>query len=128
MPKEFRLVHHRARPAYAGESLLDTADLAQAVGLHPELVQRLYSLGALEAVVDSRSQPLFSPVTALRLRRIVRLRQDLGISWRDLGLVADLLERIGALDAQIRELEARLVQDPAREGLKPVREAGEERR
>lgn len=105
MPTEFRLVRYNARPTNAGEGLLDTTDLARAAGMHPDLVRRIYCLGALEATSEWSGEPLFPPATVLRLRRMARLRRDLGVTWQDLGLVSDLLERIFILEARVRELE-----------------------
>ncbi len=107
MPGGFRLARYNPRLAFAGEGLLDTAELAQAAGLHPDLVRRLYCLGALDSAAEWRGQPLFAPSAVLRLRRMARIRQDLGLSWPSLGLVMDLLERIGDLEARLRASEVR---------------------
>ncbi len=71
-------------------------------------MRRLYCLGVLDSIGEWHGEPLFMPVAVLRLRRMLRLRQDLAISWNGLGLIMDLLERIDSLNARVRELEARI--------------------
>lgn len=107
MPTRFRLARYNARLAQAEDGLIDIVDLAQTTGIHPDLVRRLYGLGLLESATEWHGEPLFEPGTVLRLRRMARLRQDLGISWHGLALAADLLERIDSLEARVRELKAR---------------------
>jgi MerR family transcriptional regulator, heat shock protein HspR len=39
------------------------------------------------------------------LRKILRLRNELGINWAGIGVILDLLSRIEQLEARIRDLE-----------------------
>jgi hypothetical protein len=66
-------------------------------GLHPDLVRRLVSLGALEPS-GSRERPLFRRDSAARLARIQRLRVDLGLNYAGALLAVDLIARIDALE------------------------------
>jgi hypothetical protein len=67
--------------------------LAHEAGLHPDLVRRLLSLGAVEPdAIDA----------AGRLARIIRLRHDLGLNYAGAILACDLLARIERLEARAR--------------------------
>jgi chaperone modulatory protein CbpM len=68
-----------------------TASLARQSGLHPELVRRLVSLGAVEPG---------DPGAAARLALVVRLRRDLGLNYAGAILVAELLARIELLEGR----------------------------
>ncbi len=102
MSTQFVLTCYEVRKNAREEGLLDHEALAHATGLHPDLVQRLFCIGLLEPVAESGGKPLYSEETILRLRRMLRLRRDLGLSWHSLGLVMDLLERVEALEAQLK--------------------------
>ena len=112
MPTQFLLTRYDIRVAHARHGLLDEEDLARATGLHPDLVRRLYSIGLIEAADTWQDRPLFAPAMLARLRRMLRLRRDLGLSWHGLGMVAELLERIDTLEAHVRRLEAGLNAPP----------------
>jgi hypothetical protein len=73
-----------------------TAILARASGLHPALVKRLVSLGAVD-----QEEPLSNDEAAARLTRCVRLRGDLGVNWAGAILACQLLARIDELEARL---------------------------
>lgn len=79
---------------------LTLEQLAALSGASRRVVERLVSLELIERVwVDG--QPLF-PVEQLSLvRRILRLRFDLGVSWSSMDLVLHLLERLERLERQM---------------------------
>jgi hypothetical protein len=81
-----------------GTPLVALESLAREAGLHPELVRRLISLGALEPTGGTTRAPLFPPDSAARLARIARLRRDLGLNYAGAVLACDLLARIDALE------------------------------
>ncbi len=80
-------------PTHGDIVLVDTVALARKAGLHPELVRRLVSLGAVDPA-DWRAPA--------RLSRITRLRRDLGSTTPGRFWPAELLERIEKLEAQRR--------------------------
>jgi len=47
---------------------------------------------------------LFTPEVVGVIGKAVRLRYQLGINWAGVGLVLDLLERIGQLESEIERL------------------------
>jgi hypothetical protein len=108
MPTQFHLTRSEVQIVQADERLLDGKALANATGLPPKLIRQLTSLGVVEAAAETPEGPVFTPAMVLRLRRIVRLRRDLSLSWHALGLVAELLERIEGLEAQLRQQGAHL--------------------
>lgn len=86
------------RTAPDGAPLVALEVLAREAGLHPELVQRLVALGALEPRGGTTRAPLFPRDAAARLARMARLRRDLGLNYAGAMLVCDLLARIEALE------------------------------
>jgi hypothetical protein len=74
-----------------------TASLARDSGLHPDLVERLVRLGALD-----EEPPLANAEAAARLARCERLRRDLGLNYAGAILACRLLARIDELEAQVR--------------------------
>lgn len=80
---------------------LSIEELAMAVGVEPVLVVTLVQAGLLGERADQRR---FPPESARRVRRILRLRADLGVSLTGSAIIADLLERIDRLEAELARL------------------------
>jgi hypothetical protein len=59
-------------------------------------------LGLLDCTSDANGQLWFAPSTMATLARIQRLRSELSLNYAAIGLVLDLLDRIDALEAQVR--------------------------
>ncbi len=93
-----------------GAPLVALEVLAREAGLHPDLVQRLIALGALEPRGGTPRTPLFPRDAAARLARIARLRRDLGLNYAGAMLACDLIARIDALQDRL----ARFEPDPRR--------------
>jgi hypothetical protein len=72
--------------------LTDAAALARHTGLHPELVQRLIRIGAVDPLAGD---------AVPRLARLVRLRRDLGLNYAGAVLACDLIARIEELEARL---------------------------
>ena len=81
---------------------LDLEEFAAAAGMHPELVRRLVALGVLDAAYDPSGRYWFAPAELAEVGRIQRLRAGLALNYAAVGLVADLLDRIAALEAAQR--------------------------
>ena len=79
---------------------LDT--VAERSGLHPALIRQLVALGLLDCTSDANGQLWFSPSTMATLARIQRLRSELSLYYAAIQLVLGLLDRIAALEAQVR--------------------------
>jgi chaperone modulatory protein CbpM len=89
-------------PALARMPRLALDEFARASGLHPELVRRLVALGLLEPVRDSGGRLWFPQSQVAAAARLQRLRTGLALNYAALGLVVDLLDRIAALEAELR--------------------------
>jgi len=84
------------------EIQLSLRDLATACGLSAVRVKRLVALGLVEP--DSEAPDRFSTATAARLRRMLRLRADLGVNLAGAAIIVDLVERLERLDAELSRL------------------------
>jgi DNA-binding transcriptional MerR regulator len=88
------------------KSLISLEEVARRCELHPDLVDQFRALGLIDPIHEAAEGGwLFSPDILMRIRKIIRLRRDLGLNLLAVGVVLDLLERIEVLEARIRELE-----------------------
>ncbi|MBI3800520.1 MAG: hypothetical protein HY268_26530 [Deltaproteobacteria bacterium] len=78
-------------------------EVTRLAGIHPGLGERLMALGLIDPV-ETTPEPLFEVATILRIRRILRLHQDLGVNWVGIGVVLDLLTKIEELEREIERL------------------------
>jgi chaperone modulatory protein CbpM len=91
-----------ARYPLARPPRLSLDGFAGSAGLHPELVRRLVKLGLLHATRDSADELWFTRAELVTVARIQRLRTGLSLNYAALGLVLDLLDRIDALERELR--------------------------
>lgn len=82
------------------QRLLTLDQVAERCGLHPVLVERLVTLGIIEPV--GNAPPLYTPETVVNLRRVMRLRRDLGVNYSAAALILDLLHRIDELESRLQ--------------------------
>ena len=82
--------------------LLDLESLARTAGVHPLHLRRLVALGLVQPAAARDGELWFAPSQVLELARIQRLRAGLGINYAALGLVLDLLDRVAALESEVR--------------------------
>jgi chaperone modulatory protein CbpM len=75
---------------------------ALATGTHPDIVCRLVTLGVIDAGRGPAGEMWFAPSQVAVLARAQRLRAGFALNYAALGLVADLLERIAALESALR--------------------------
>jgi hypothetical protein len=83
--------------------------VAEAVGARATLVVRLARSGLLETVKGEAGEQLLPRRAVLRLRRMQRLRRDLGVNVAGASVIIDLVERILRLDRELGELRRRAV-------------------
>jgi hypothetical protein len=81
----------------------DLEGFSRRCGLHPELVQRLVSLGLLDPNVDARGEMRFGMDQVAAVARLQRLRAGLSVNYAALGFVAQLLDRINELERALRQ-------------------------
>ena len=91
-----------ARVPVPAEVHLSLRDLAVASGMRATRLDRLIRLGLLEPEPDNSDR--FSSATAARLRRMLRLRADLGVNFTGAAIIVDLMERLEGLDAELARL------------------------
>jgi len=82
-------------------------EVAHRTGLHPDLIERFISLGLIEFTGNTDDgEPIFDSEVIPVLKRILRLRNELGVNYAGIGVILELMSRLEALEARIRELEA----------------------
>jgi MerR family transcriptional regulator/heat shock protein HspR len=85
-------------------SLVSVEQLAKAASLRPESVREFVAVGLIEPSCQTGSGPLFPRSSLERLRRILRLRRDLGINLAGIAAVLDMRERIESLQKEVQRL------------------------
>jgi chaperone modulatory protein CbpM len=90
------------------EHAVTLSELAQLTGLSPPMLEELVSLGAIEPIDPASPEPRFGAAALSAARHARRLREDFELDAQALPLVLGLLERIDALELQLRALRARL--------------------
>lgn len=81
---------------------LSTRQAAARCQVHPELIDRFVRLGLCDPLAwdDAGQEWLFAPEIVPLVRRILRLRRDLGINYAGIGVVLELLARIERLERE----------------------------
>jgi len=82
---------------------LSLEEVAARCGLHPVLVENFVHLGLIEPLEGLKTR--FPADAALRLKRALRLRRDLGLSYNGAALVMELLDRIEVLERRLDHCE-----------------------
>ena len=90
------------RPESRVQAILSAAELASAADLPLERIAALVDFGIVEPASPDGST--FTAATAYRLRRMVRLHADLGVSFVGAAIIVDLLERIDRLEKAPRSV------------------------
>ena len=96
------MTHPLARTPGPAIGRLSLTMFSHAGGVHPELVQRLVALGILDPERDAAGHLWFGRDELVALARVRRLRAGLGVNYAALGLVLDLLDRVAALERELR--------------------------
>nr|WP_238589794.1 chaperone modulator CbpM [Pseudonocardia sp. AL041005-10] len=81
---------------------LSQAEFARRSGVHPEHLHRLFALGLLRATPDTDGRLCVPAGELTAVRRIERLRSGLPVNYAALGLIVELLDRIGRLETALR--------------------------
>ena len=84
------------------ENYLTIHELAFMTGTRKRVIERLVSLELIQPAKE-KPQPCFSPEILPRLRRLMRLHDQLGISWTSMELVLELMERVDYLETRLRQ-------------------------
>lgn len=87
------------------DELIRLETVADATGASVSLVARLVRAGLLEAVSENESDIVLLPRRAvLRLRKMQRLRRDLGVNFAGASIILDLVERVESLNRTLGEM------------------------
>jgi hypothetical protein len=82
--------------------------VAATVGTKRTLVARLAKQGLIETVDSGTDEPLLPRRTVVQLRRMQRLRRDLGVNFAGAAVILDLVGRIEQLNRELAEMHRRL--------------------
>ncbi len=95
-------------PNYLG--YLTVEQVASMSGIHPEIVERFVRLGLIDPVTRDPTTKdwLFEAEVIPIVKKIIRLRNDLGINYAGIGVVLDLLDKLEELERRITSLEIQI--------------------
>ncbi len=79
--------------------------VCETVGARRSLVARLAHQGLLETLESEAGQPLLSRRAIVQLRRMQRLRRDLGVNFTGAAIILDLVQRIEDLNRRLSSLD-----------------------
>jgi MerR-like DNA binding protein len=82
--------------------------VAATVGAKRTLVARLAKQGLIETVDSGTDEPLLPRRAVVQLRRMQRLRRDLGVNFAGAAVILDLVGRIEQLNRELAEMHQRL--------------------
>ena len=88
-------------------AFLSLEDLASASDLHPGLVEQFVEYGLLEPSAGAGPGSLFPASAVERLRRIVRLKCDLGVNLAGIAVILEMRERLVGLQEDLARLQGR---------------------
>lgn len=88
--------------------VISLAELARICALSPAELDELVDYGALVPVQEARQERLFSAECVMPLRTAGKLRQDFDLDLFTVGLLLGYLNRIEALERQVRTLKVHL--------------------
>ncbi len=78
--------------------------VAQTVGARRSLVVRLARQGLIDSVECGEDEPLVPRRVVVQLRRMQRLRRDLGVNFAGAAVILDLVGRIEQLNRELAEM------------------------
>ena len=82
--------------------------IAETVGARRSLVVRLAEQGLIETVESETDEPLIPRRVVVKLRRMQRLRRDLGVNFAGAAVILDLVRRIEQLNRELAEIHRRM--------------------
>jgi DNA-binding transcriptional MerR regulator len=91
-----------AEPEPRSRTLLSAAELVAITGITPVMLGRLVRLGLVEPSAPGGTE--FAAACAPRLKRMLRLRVELGVNLAGASVIVDLLERLAGLETELSHL------------------------
>jgi len=89
------------------DELLTVDAVAETVGARRSLVVRLAQQGLIETVDSGADELLVPRYVVIQLRRMQRLRRDLGVNFAGAAVILDLVGRIEELNQELAEMHRR---------------------
>jgi DNA-binding transcriptional MerR regulator len=83
---------------------LSIEELSDICSLHPDLVEKYMEIGLITPSVEILDEPYFSTDAIFRLKKIQRLRRDLGVNLIGIEIILNLLDEMEDLRDEIRDL------------------------
>lgn len=83
--------------------LITIDELGRLVGRHPDILRKYITYGLIDPDIEE-PEPLFEDCIIARIRKIERLKRDLGLNLAGCGLVMDLLEQIAELESRLERI------------------------
>ena len=78
--------------------------VAESLGARKSLIVRLAERGLIDTVEADTAEPLLRRGVVIQLRRMHRLRRDLGVNFAGAAVILDLVHRIEELNRELAEL------------------------
>jgi len=82
--------------------------IAETVGAKRSVVVRLAQQGLIETVDAGTDEPRVPRRMVVQLRRMQRLRRDLGVNFAGAAIILDLVGRIEQLNREVADMQLRL--------------------
>lgn len=82
--------------------------VATIVGTKRSLVVRLAQQGLIETVESEAAEPLLPRRAVVRIRRMQRLRRDLGVNFAGAAIILDLTRRLEQMNRELAEMQRQL--------------------
>ena len=82
--------------------------VAETVGARRSLIARLVQQGLIETLDSGTEEPMVPRRVVVQLRRMQRLRRDLGVNFAGASIILDLVGRIEQLNRELAEMHRRL--------------------
>jgi chaperone modulatory protein CbpM len=79
--------------------------VAERLGARRSLIVRLAERGLIETVDTDADEPLLRRRVVIQLRRMQRLRRDLGVNFAGAAVIVDLVNRIEQLNRELAEMQ-----------------------
>ena len=102
-----RTIHYYSRYLATPGSLLTLRELSDIVHVPVDILESMLQWQLIEPA-QTDPQVLFENIIIPKIRRIVRLRDDLGINWPGIGVVLELLDRNEKLEREIAWLRSQM--------------------
>ena len=78
--------------------------VADIVGARQSLVVRLAQQGLIDTVDDESGEQFLPRRAVIRLRRMQRLRRDLGVNFAGAAVILDLVNRLNEMNRELARL------------------------